>query len=132
MTKITRGDPENLANVRKGLYHHFVRVDNPQSIVFLSGQLSRDANGQLVGPGDMTEQARQAIRNMATVMEAAGGTLEDIVAVVIYTTDIRQFKEVVAARLEFFQKSLPTSTMVEVNHLADPGLLIEFQATAVL
>ena len=132
MTKITRGDPANLANIRKGIYHHYVRVDNPQSIVFLSGQLSRDANGQLVGRGDMAEQARQAIRNMATVMEAAGGTLDDIVSVVIYTTDMRQFKEVVAARVEFFQKTLPTSTMVEVSHLADPGLLIEFQATAVL
>ncbi len=109
-----------------------MRVDHPQSLIFLSGQLSRDENGQLVGPGDMAEQTRQAIRNMQTVMAAAGGTLEDIVSLVVYTTDMRYFKEIVAARMEFFKDKLPTSTIVEVNHLADPGLLIEFQATAAL
>lgn len=131
-SKITRGDPGNLKNVRSTIYHHYVRVDNPKSLIFLAGQLSRDSEGRLVGPGDMAEQTRQAIRNMQTVLEAAGGTLEDIVSIVVYTTDIRQFKEIVAARMEFFQRNLPTSTIVEVNHLADPGLLIELQATAAL
>ncbi len=132
MTKITRGNPSNLKNVRSNIYHHYIRVDNPATLIFLSGQLSRDADGNLVGPGDMTEQTRQAIRNMQAVLEAAGGSLSDIVSIVVYTTDIRQFKEIVAARMEFFKDNLPTSTIVEVNHLADPGLLIEFQATAAL
>ena len=50
----------------------------------------------------MAEQTRQAIRNMRTVLEAAGGTLANIVSIVVYTTDIRKFKEIVAARMEFF------------------------------
>ena len=62
----------------------------------------------------------------------AYATLADIVAITVYTTDIRQFKEIVAARMEFFKDKLPTSTIVEVNHLADPGLLIEFTAIAAL
>jgi 2-iminobutanoate/2-iminopropanoate deaminase len=132
VTKITRGDPANLKNVRANVYHHYIRVDNPGSLIFLSGQLSRDAAGNLVGAGDMMEQTRQAIRNMRTVLEAAGGSLSDIVSIVVYTADIRQFKEIVAARTEFFKDKLPTSTIVEVNHLADPGLLIEFQAIAAL
>jgi enamine deaminase RidA (YjgF/YER057c/UK114 family) len=132
MTKITRGDPANLKNVRANVYHHFIRVDNPGSLIFLSGQLSRDETGKLVGPGDMAEQTRQAIRNMDTVLRAAGGSLSDIVSIVVYTTDMRAFKEIVAARMEFFKDKLPTSTIVEVNHLADPGLMIEFQATAAL
>jgi 2-iminobutanoate/2-iminopropanoate deaminase len=130
MSNITRGDPQGFANVRKTIYHHYIRVDNPKSLIFLSGQLARDAEGKLVGAGDMAEQTRQCIRNMQTVLEAAGGTLDDIVSIVVYTTDIRQFKEIVAARMEFFRNKLPTSTIVEVNHLADPGLMIEFQATA--
>ncbi|HUL92323.1 MAG TPA: Rid family hydrolase [Burkholderiales bacterium] len=69
---------------------------------------------------------------MRTVLEAAGGTLDDTVSIVVYTTDMRTFKETVQARTEFFTTKLPTSTIVEVNHLADPGLLIEFQAIAVL
>jgi len=132
VTKIRRGDPPNLKNVRANVYHHYIRVDNPGSLIFLSGQLSRDANGNLVGPGDMMEQTRQAIRNMKTVLEAAGGSLSDVVSIVVYTTDIRQFKDIVVARTEFFKEKLPTSTIVEVNHLADPGLLIEFQAIAAL
>ncbi len=132
MTEIKRGDPPRLANVRSNIYHHYIRVDNPKSLIFLSGQLSRDSKGQLVGKGDMAEQTRQAIRNMQTVMEAAGGTLEDIVQLIVFTTDMRQFKEIVAARMEFFKTKLPTSTIVEVNHLADSGLLIEFHATAAL
>ncbi|MBB3182429.1 RidA family protein [Variovorax sp. Sphag1AA] len=132
MSEITRGDPPSLANVRKTVYHHYIRVDNPSSLIFLSGQLARDGQGKLVGAGDMAEQTRQCIRNMRTVLEAAGGSLEDIVSLVVYTTDVRQFKEIVAARMEFFKDRLPTSTIVEVNHLADPGLLIEFQATAAL
>src|SRR6185369_13787602 len=132
MSKITRGDPPGLKNVRKSVYHHYIRVDNPTSLIFLSGQLARDADGNLVGAGDMAEQTRQCIRNMRTVLESAGGTLDDIVSIVVYTTDIRRFKEIVAARSEFFIAKLPTSTIVEENHLADPGLLIEFQAIAAL
>ena len=132
MTEIKRGDPPGLANVRSSIYHHYIRVDNPRSLIFLSGQLSRDAHGQLVGKGDMAEQTRQAIRNMQTVLEAAGGKLEDIVQLIVFTTDMRHFQEIVAARMEFFRTKLPTSTIVEVNHLADPGLLIEFHAIAAL
>jgi len=54
------------------------------------------------------------------------------VSIVVYTTDMREFKNIVAARTEFLIDKPPTSTIVEVNHLADPGLLIEFQAIAVL
>ena len=130
MSKITRGNPPNLKNVRKNVYSHYVRVDEPKALIFLSGQLSRDAEGRLAGAGDMAAQTRQCIRNMRTVLEAAGGTLEDIVSVVVYTTDMREFNNIVAARTEFFIDKLPTSTIVEVNHLADPGLLIEIQAIA--
>jgi 2-iminobutanoate/2-iminopropanoate deaminase len=132
MSQITRGDPPDLKNVRRNVYHHYIRVDNPKSLIFLAGQLSRDADGNLVGAGDMAEQTRQCIRNMRTVLEAAGGTLEDIVSIVAYTTDMREFRNIVAARTEFFVGTLPTSTIVEVNHLAEPGLMIEFQAIAAL
>ena len=44
MTKITRGNPPNLKNIRANIYHHYIRVDNPGTLIFLSGQLSRDAD----------------------------------------------------------------------------------------
>jgi 2-iminobutanoate/2-iminopropanoate deaminase len=50
----------------------------------------------------------------------------------VYTVDIREFKQIIVAREEFFKKDLPASTMVEVNHLSEPGLLVEIQAIAAI
>src|SRR3546814_14764077 len=93
MTTITRVNPGNFANVRAKIYNHFVKVEDPKAFIFASGQLSRDEKGELVGVGDMAEQTRQAIRNIETVLEAAGATLQDVVQVTVYVTDMRLFKE---------------------------------------
>lgn len=130
MTTITRGNPPGMKNVRATVYNHFVRVDSPKGLIFVSGQVSRDSEGNQVGTGSMLEQTRQCIRNIEKSLVAAGGSLADIVWTTVYTTDIREFKQIVAAREEFFKTNLPTSTMVEVAHLADPGLLVEIQVIA--
>jgi len=129
---ITRGNPEGLKNVRATVYNHFVRVDQPKSMIFVSGQVSRDSEGQQVGVGSMLEQTRQCIRNIEACLNAAGGSLSDIVWTTVYTTDMREFRQIVAAREEFFKTNLPTSTMVEVVHLADPGLMVEIQVIAAI
>jgi len=129
---ITRGNPNGLKNVRATVYNHFVRVDQPKSMIFVSGQVSRDSEGQQVGIGSMLEQTRQCIRNIETCLKSAGGSLSDIVWTTVYTTDIREFRQIVAAREEFFKTNLPTSTMVEVVHLADPGLMVEIQVIAAI
>lgn len=130
MTTITRGNPPGMKNVRATVYNHFVRVDQPKSLIFVSGQVSRDSDGNQVGAGSMLEQTRQCIRNIEKSLTAAGAGLSAIVWTTVYTTDIREFKQIVAAREEFFKDNLPTSTMVEVAHLADPGLLVEIQVIA--
>ena len=132
MSTITRGDPPALKNVRKSIFHHYVRVDEPRSLIYVSGQVSRDADGAIVGCGDIRRQTRQCIQNMQTVLEAAGATLDNVVSLVVYTTDITKFSEIAAVRSEFFSNSLPTSTLVEVSRLAEPEFLIEFQAVAAL
>ena len=129
---ITRGNPEGLKNVRATVYNHFVRVDQPKSMIFVSGQVSRDNEGQQVGVGSMLEQTRQCFRNIETCLNAAGGSLSDIVWTTVYTTDMREFRQIVAAREEFFKTNLPTSTMVEVSHLADPGLMVEIHVIAAI
>ena len=129
---VKRGNPPGLKNVRATVYNHYVRVDAPKSLIFVSGQVSRDDQGQQVGRGDMLEQTRQCLRNIETNLKAAGATLADVVWTTVYTTDIREFRQIVAAREEFFRDSLPTSTMVEVAHLADPGLLVEITVIAAI
>jgi 2-iminobutanoate/2-iminopropanoate deaminase len=122
---VTRGNPSGVEHHRASVYNHFVRVDNPTTLIFVSGQVSRDEHDRSYAIGDMREQTRQCIKNIERVLAEAGATLADIVSTTVYTTDIREFREIVAAREEFFVRDLPTSTMVEVTHLADPGLLVE-------
>ena len=129
---IKRGNPPGLKNVRATVYNHFVRVDAPKSLIFVSGQVSRDSDGNQVGTGSMLEQTRQCLRNIEKCLAAAGGSLADIVWTTVYTTDMREFRQIVAAREEFFKDNLPTSTMVEVAHLADPGLMVEISVIAAL
>lgn len=129
---ITRGNPPQMKNVRATVYNHYVRVDQPKSMIFVSGQLSRDDDGKQVGVGSMLEQTRQCIRNIEKSLIAAGASLSDIVWTTVYTTDIREFKQIVAAREEFFKDNLPTSTMIEINHLSEPGMLVEIQVIAAI
>ena len=129
---IKRGNPPGLKNMRATVYNHYVRVDAPKSLIFVSGQVSRGDDGQQVGAGSMLEQTRQCLRNIEKNLAAAGATMADVVWTTVYTTDIREFKQIVAAREEFVKDHLPTSTMVEVNHLADPGLMVEITVMAAI
>lgn len=129
---ISRGNPPGLKNVRATVYNHYVRVDQPKSLIFVSGQVARDGEGNVVGGASMLEQTRQCLRNLRTCLQAAGASLSDVVWTTVYTTDMREFREIVMAREEFFRTGLPTSTMVEVNHFTQPELKVEIQAIAAI
>jgi 2-iminobutanoate/2-iminopropanoate deaminase len=103
--------------------------------VYVSGQTAWDANRHLVGATDLADQARQAFRNVQTVVEASGGTLDDVVTLRIYVVDYRPEKaEAVAnAFREYFSgPAQPATTWIGVASLADAGFLIEIEAIAVL
>jgi enamine deaminase RidA (YjgF/YER057c/UK114 family) len=103
--------------------------------LYVSGQTAWDSRKHLVGGADLEAQARQAFSNLRAVVEAAGGTLADVVAVRIYVVDYRPEKaaSVGGAFREFFSADVkPASTWIGVASLADPGFLIEIEATAVL
>jgi enamine deaminase RidA (YjgF/YER057c/UK114 family) len=103
--------------------------------LYVSGQTAWDAQKRLVGGGDLEGQARQAFANVQAVVEAAGGTLADVVSVRIYVVDYRPEKAaaVGSAFRQFFSGPVkPASIWVGVAALADPGFVIEVEATAVL
>ena len=103
--------------------------------VYISGQTAWDANRQLVGGTDLADQARQAFRNLQTVVEASGGTISDVVSLRIYVVNYGPAKaEAVgtALRESFTGPGKPATTWIGVVSLADPGFLIEIEATAVL
>ena len=105
------------------LYSHVVVVEARKTI-FVSGQLARDAKGEIVGKGDMRAQIRQTGENIRAALAAAGATLNDVVKTNTYVTDIEEFFKHTDVRMEYFG-ALPTSTTVEVRRLAHPDLLVE-------
>jgi len=103
--------------------------------VYLSGQTAWDANKQIVGGTDLGEQTRQALRNIKLGVEAAGGTLADVVSLRIYIVNPKpnDTGPVGQALREFFSADKPpASTWLGVTSLARPEFLIEIEAIAVI
>ena len=100
--------------------------------VYTSGQVARNSQGEVVGKGDVGAQTRQVLENLKSVLAEAGATLDDIVKVVVYVTNVADFAAVHEVRAEYFKKDYPASTLVEVSALAGPDLLIEIEAVAVI
>ena len=112
-----------------------VVIASGREMVFISGQVAWDVRKNIVGGDSVLEQARQAFRNLATAMEAAGGTLKDIVALRIYIVNYQAESGTavgIALREFFSPQNPPASTWIGVSALAVPEFLIEIEATAVL
>lgn len=102
-------------------------------LLFVSGKTGTE-NGELVGR-TMREQAAQALRNVVDSVEAAGGSVHDIVRVRIYTTQIdnASIRDIHAMRAEVFTPGQePASTLVRVDQLVRDGALIEIEADVVM
>ena len=100
-------------------------------LVIVSGQAAIDEHGVLVGVGDFDAQAEQVFRNLQRVLEAGGSSLDRIVKVTIFLTDMANFPKIVDLRGRWFTEPYPADTIVEVTALALPELEIEIEAIAV-
>jgi enamine deaminase RidA (YjgF/YER057c/UK114 family) len=109
-------------------------VATGRRMVFLAGQVSIDAEGKLVAPGDFAGQVKQVFANLRTALEGAGATPADVTKITIYIVGYRpEMRSFVGeARSAVFGATLPASTLVGVQALAEPGFLIEIEAIAVL
>ena len=101
------------------------------NLLFISGQIALD-DGELVGPDDPLEQCRQCLRHIESYVSKAGGTLDDVVSLDIFLTDIGYRPAAGQARAEFFNAPGPSATVVGGVDLAFEGLLVEISARAVL
>jgi enamine deaminase RidA (YjgF/YER057c/UK114 family) len=101
-------------------------------LLYIAGQVARDAEGNVLAPGDVRTQARQVFQNLRRVLQAAGGDLENLLKITTYITRIEDFPTVAAERSQFFPGELPASTLIVVTCLAQPELLIEVEGMAVI
>ena len=123
--------PKLPAPMRDGAFSAGVEAPAGRT-VYVSGQVAMDAEGNVVGEGDVKAQTEKVLENVATVLEAAGGTLDDVVKVTVFITDMGFYDEIHEVRRRFFGEPYPASSMVEVSALIDPRLLVEVEAVAVI
>jgi len=110
-------------------YSHAIRTGNT---LYISGQVPQDVNGKLVGPGDIKMQGEQVYANLRAVVESCGGTMDNIVKLTIYATNLAFRPALAEIRNRYCPKDPPASTFVVISSLAEPGYLVEVEATAVL
>ncbi|QND55103.1 RidA family protein (plasmid) [Phyllobacterium sp. 628] len=107
------------------------------NMIYLSGQVSVDADGQTVGAGDIAAQVRHVYQNVAAVLEKFGATMADIVDETIFVTDIDGFlvkaEQLFGIRAEIFgQEPQISQTLVQVARLGSPDWLLEIKCVAIV
>jgi enamine deaminase RidA (YjgF/YER057c/UK114 family) len=130
--KVNRPQPEGIFSRNHNgapLYSQVVTVENAR-IVYISGQISRDDKGQVVGKGDMRAQIEKVADNIERCLKAAGAGFSDIVKMVAYVTDIDEYSKHVDLRARYFGPAAPASATIEVRRLAGPDYLVEIEVVA--
>ena len=129
MAKTKMIDPEGTEGIRDAFKFSQAVVAGDR--VEVSGQVGVRVEDMHI-PTDLREQARQAFTNLKNVLEAAGSSLENVLHLTLYTTDIADSPTVSEVLVEFFGDRYPAQTMVQVVSLVMPQLRLEIQASAVL
>jgi len=111
-------------------YVHGVEISKGR-LIFTSGFTARDATGVIVGKGDVAAQTRQCLDNVIGVIEAAGGSVRDLVKMTVYIKDIRDFDAMNAVRKQVLGDVNIASATVEARFIAAEAL-VEIEAVAVV
>ncbi len=115
-----------------------VAVASGTRLVFIAGQVARDAAGEAVGGGDLAAQTEQVFLNLATALAAVGGSFDDVAKLTVYVVDWTpdKMESLVAGAMRAAQRlgfdPRTVMTMVGVPHLASPDFLIEVEALAMV
>ena len=111
---------------------HYTDGVEAAGFLYISGMLPVNADGELVGDGDVIRQSEQVLDNVGAVLHSAGATFDDVVRVGVYVRDMADRERINTVRRRYFDDSRPASTLVEVSALAHPGALVEIEAVALL
>jgi enamine deaminase RidA (YjgF/YER057c/UK114 family) len=114
-------------------YTHVI-VASGSRLVFIAGQVAEDAEGQLIGPGDLAVQARQAFANLGRALAAAGARADQVAKITIYVVGLQEadLPVIEAGRVTVFGTHKPADALIGVQTLAERGRLIEVEAVGVV
>ena len=110
----------------------WAQVTRKGKLIFISGQVSLDKAGNLVGKDDFEAQARQCLDNLVDVLKAAGGSLKDLMMITVFVKDMAQRPIFARVRDAYFRANPPASTIVEIKRLFMDEVLLEVNGIAVL
>ena len=113
---------------RKFGYSRAVRVGD---VIAVAGTTAVDANGVVIGAGDPGAQARFIFQKIGRALAEAGASLEDVVRVRTFVTDISRWEDVARVQGEVFAEIRPAATLVAVSALVAPELLVEIEVEAI-
>ena len=116
----------------KAAYTHVVTVAGPGKMIYIAGQLARDASGNIVGPGDMRAQLEQTFKNLDACLKAAGATWADVVKTNTFVTDYEAFSKCREVCMRYFGIATPTSTTIQISRLAQPEAMVEIEMIAAI
>src|SRR6266576_4996336 len=118
----------------KGKFSEVVTVTNPGKFIFLAGiGPEREGDGKIVHEGNFMEQCRYAYMKIKKLLDMQGATMNDVVRIMTYTTDVRFFQDALKCRAEAFGNApIPASTFLVVSQLAWPNMAIEVDVMAML
>ena len=125
-------NPKDVPRPLKPTFSQGVKVTDAKTLVFASGQVALDKDGNLVGKGDAYAQAMKLLENMKRVLNEAGATFDNVVQIKVYLKDMRDFEAIHKARAHYFLKEPPSSTLVQISQLVHPDMLVEMDAIAAL
>ena len=101
------------------------------NILFVSGAVSNNASGEIIGKGDIRAQTRQVLENIKATVEAAGGTLQDVTRTTVYITDVASAPGMNEVYRTYFPTDPPARATVRAD-LTHPDFLVEIEAIAVI
>jgi reactive intermediate/imine deaminase len=109
----------------------YSQVVRKGSLVTTAGMVSLDAEGKVVGEGDVGAQTRQVMANLEVALQAVGASLKDVVKTTVFLSDMAHYQGMNAVFNEYFQESPPARSTVQTG-LALPSLMVEIEAIAQL
>jgi reactive intermediate/imine deaminase len=109
---------------------HYTDAVRVGDLLFVSGCVPTDGDGNVIGGDDVTAQARKTFENIGLILERAGASFADVAKVTVFLTDIDDRPKINPVRQEVFGDVRPASTLIEVSRLAIPGIKIEVEAVA--